>query len=109
MNNGNPSISTIPLSQSLETGIRIRILKSLLPAHTIKWLFGIYGFLFLTIPGLGFVYSSYSWMDTELFLIALFTITFAGCMYTILGGIYLFAHKNPYLNEWKEKLGYHEK
>jgi hypothetical protein len=91
-----------------EEAVQMRLLSNLLPVNSVKWLLSFYGCIFFSIIGLGFSYSE-EWIDKNLFFILLFTVTIGVCMYAIIGGIFLFAHKNPYLNEWKDKFGFHEK
>lgn len=84
-----------------------RILASLLPAHSLKWLSVGYVLILLT-PIFSIFFYRNDWIEKQLFYILILTLTLFFCIFMIVGGIFLFAHKIPYLNEWKEKLGYHE-
>ncbi len=88
--------------------IREAILRKLLPANSLSLLILSYFFLNFTILALACFYYL-DWIEKALFLILLVTVTCFVCFHGIVGGIFLFAHKIPYLKEWKEKLGYAEK
>lgn len=68
------------------------------------------GFLILSLatPGVLVTLYFHLWIDKLVFLILVLSFTLSYCYFLMLGGIYFFSLKNPYLNEWKEKLGYHE-
>lgn len=88
--------------------IRHRILATLMPAHSLKWLFVFYAFFVLVILGLAHSFHN-SLIPKDVFLSLLVTFTLFMCIYTGLSGIFFFSNSHPYLNEWKDKLGYNEK
>jgi uncharacterized membrane protein len=95
------------LQKDSEDRFQKRILASLLPAHSLKWLSLGYVLILLTPISSIFFYRN-EWIEKQLFYILILTLTLFFCIFMIVGGIFLFAHRIPYLNEWKEKLGYHE-
>ncbi len=87
---------------------RLRVISSMLPNGSIGWMFSSFAILFLSYFSIAFLFIMGN-VDRSLFLILIATLTLLICMYSLIAGIFLFAHKNPFYQEWKDRLGYDDK
>ncbi|MCG6144246.1 hypothetical protein [Leptospira bandrabouensis] len=98
-----------PLLKNLEAPsiIRLRVLGQILP---LKFLFSSVGLsvlLFLIPMGIMFL-SVFHNEDTGLLLPILISSSLFFCFYSLVLGFLLLNTRIPFLNEWKEKLGFEE-
>ncbi|NCN10576.1 MAG: hypothetical protein GW938_12105 [Leptospira sp.] len=89
------------------TKVRTRVLNSLMPKRSITWVFSSFMLLFISLFTITIVYVLGS-IDRSLFLVLIATSTLLLCMYSLIAGIFLFSHKNPFYQEWKDRLGYED-
>ncbi len=99
--------STLPTNLNFENA-RMRVISSFLPNGSITWMFSSFVILFFSFFSIAFLYIIGN-VDRSLFLILIATLTLLICMYSMIAGIFLFAHKNPFYQEWKDRLGYDDK
>ncbi|WCL48958.1 hypothetical protein [Leptospira sp. GIMC2001] len=87
------------------SGVRDRVLAVLLPSGSFSWM--LFGFAIVFISEISCLALFYTNVISKLlFLIILACSTFMLCMFVMIVGIFLFSHRNPYMYEWKEKLGF---
>ncbi|MCZ8238477.1 MAG: hypothetical protein O9346_12945 [Leptospiraceae bacterium] len=89
------------------TKVRTKVLLTLMPKRSITWVFSSFMLLFLSLFTITLVYVLGS-IDRSLFLVLIATSTLLLCMYSLIAGIFLFAHTNPFYQEWKDRLGYED-
>lgn len=102
-------MKTQPNKPELNSHYRLtkKIMSKIISSQTVKWMISAYIFLSLSIFGLVMLYIELE-IKQSLFLILLATITVVFCMHTLIAGIFLFSHKNPYLKSWKDWFGYYD-
>lgn len=98
-----------PLLKNLESSsiIRLRVLGQILP---LKFLFSSVGLsilLFMIPMGIMFL-SVFYHENTGLLLPILISSSLFFCFYSLVLGFLLLNTRIPFLNEWKEKLGFEE-